>query len=206
MRIETIVTGTWLGQRVFEYGHGQLTELRAIPASGPPSFDAPVPRPVPYYGQSQPTPRERPVHEMPVPSAPPLVNRDPQNNLHTNPNEGYQARVAPIISRLRAEGVEFDENPRHFNFAPHLANLQRAADPSPALDNTPQVASQIPFQEAMRRRFLIDPMRDMNARHQHANAVSGIRFISDGRTVWNTAVASEPASESNTDLESDSDR
>jgi hypothetical protein len=55
----------------------------------------------------------------------------------------------------------------------------------------------------MRRRFLIDPMRDMNARRSDANAVPGIRFISDGRTVWNTAVASEPASDSNTDLESD---
>jgi hypothetical protein len=178
------------------------------PTNGPPPFNAPVPRPVPYYGQGQPAPTERTIHEMPVTSAPPRVDRDPQSNLHTNRNEGYQARVAPIIARLRAEGVEFDENPRHFNFTPDLANHHRTANPSPALDNTPQVASLTPWQEAMqepamRRRFLIDSMRDLNARHQQANAVPGIRFISDGRTVWNTAVASEPASDSNTDLESD---
>jgi hypothetical protein len=204
LRIDTIVTGTWLGQRIFQYGHGQFTQPVPNPTSGPPPPDALGPRPVPYYGQGQPAPTERLIHEMPVTSAPSRVDRDPQSNMDTNRNEGYQARVAPIIARLRAQGVEFDENPRHFNFAPDLANHHRAANPSPVLHNTPQVASLTPWQEAMRRRFLIDPMRDMNARQSDANAVPGIRFISDGRTVWNTAVASEPASDPNTDLESDS--
>jgi hypothetical protein len=56
----------------------------------------------------------------------------------------------------------------------------------------------------MRRRFLADAIRNMREGHQHTEIVPSARFISDGNTVWSTAVSSEPAADPDTNFESDS--
>jgi hypothetical protein len=133
------------------------------------------PDPRPRHDPGQPVPRQEHAHGITVLPARPQVNEGAQNNLPTRPNEGYQARVAPILARLRAEGVEFNDTPRQFNFARDLARNLRAANPPPA------------------------PHR------QRMSVMPSVRFISDGQTVWSAATDSEPTVDTNTDLESDSD-
>jgi hypothetical protein len=95
---------------------------------------APGPGPHRRYDLGQTVLRHGNAHGMPVHPARPHVNEGAQNNLPATANENYQARVAPIIARLRAEGVEFNDAPRQFNFARDLARNLRAANPPPGPD------------------------------------------------------------------------
>jgi hypothetical protein len=171
IRIETVVTGTWLGEQVFQEVHGQT--IRPEPMSDGRLTPLAAPGPRPRVDPGQPILRQGNAHGMPVHPARPHANEGAQNNLPTTPNENYQARAAPILARLRAEGVEFNDAPRQFNFARDLARNLRAASPPPA------------------------PNR------QHLSAAPTVRFISDRHTVWNAATGSEPAVDTDTDLESD---
>jgi hypothetical protein len=171
------VTGTWLGEQVFEEAHRQIIrpEPVSVSADRMVPLAAPGPGPRPRFDPGQPILRQGNAHGMPVRPARVHVNEVAQNNLPARPNEGYQARVAPIIARLRAEGVEFNDAPRQFNFTHDLARNLRVPGPPSAPD----------------RRL--------------PTATPTTRFVSDGHTVWVAATDSEPAVDTNIDLESDPD-
>jgi hypothetical protein len=138
-------------------------------------WTAPGPGLRPRHDPGQPVPRQGHAQNMPIRPPRPHINEDAQNNLPATPNEGYQARVAPILARLRAEGVEFNDPPRRFDFARDLARNLRAASPPPA------------------------------SNRQRLTTAPTTRFISDGDTVWIAATGEEPAVDTNTDLDNDSD-
>jgi hypothetical protein len=200
--IDFIITGTWLGVRIFE-------DHRRVVVRGPGPSNAPRSHPIPHHGQEQPLSRERPIHSIPVPSHLLRVDRTAstrnetgtQGNLHTTPNESYQADAAAILARLRGEGVEFNDTPRRFNFAQDLVRPPSTATPRQAPAQTFRERMQ---NMVMRRRFLADAMRNMREGRQQTDLVSSARFVSDGNTVWSTAVSSDPAADFDTDLENDS--
>ena len=122
---------------------------------------------------------------MPTSPQSPLVNRpaptrngsDTQSDV---PNQDYQARVAPILARLRAQGVMFNETPRHFNLAADLARAPHTTSSYPARDNTSPIAGQ--------------------TSSQRTDTVQPTRFTSDGHAAWDLP-APEPDHDSETDHE-----
>jgi hypothetical protein len=233
------VTGTWLGEQVFEEAHRQIIrpEPVSVSADRMVPLAAPGPGPRPRFDPGQPILRQGNAHGMPVRPARVHVNEVAQNNLPARPNEGYQARVAPIIARLRAEGVEFNDAPRQFNIARDLARNIRAGsrlarplvnegaqNDSPSMPNDNYQARVAPilarlraegveFNDAPRQfNFPRDLARNLRAAsppsapdRRRPTVAPTTRFVSDGRTVWVAATGSEPAVDTSTDLETDSD-
>lgn len=112
--------------------------------------------------------------------------RDTQGTLHNRPTEDYQARVTPILARLRAEGVRFDDSPRRFNFARELIRPPGSSDLS---SSTTTNATPVP----------------RLTRPQRTSAVPPPRLIWDGRTLWHTAGASETTRDSEREPAHDSE-
>lgn len=180
IEIYTITSGIYLGERLFTHVSRQVFILRLVP-SNPSS-----PRPTPH-DQIQPLFGDRHTPAMPTSPLSPRVNRtastgDGSDTQSNTPNQDYQARVAPVIARLRAQGVEFNETPRRFNFPADLTRAPRAASSSPARGNTSPVTRQTSLQRTDTRQS------------------SG--FVSDGYTVWSIP-APEPDHDSETDHEGD---
>lgn len=146
--------------------------------------DAPGSRPIPQ-DRTQPPSEDEHTPVMPTSPHPPFVHRTTSTGASSDtqsgtPNQDYQARVAPILARLRAQGVEFNETPRRFNLAAGLSRAPRAASSSPALGSTSPIAGQT------------SPER--------TDTAQSIRFVSDGHTVWRTP-APEPDHGSEADHE-----
>jgi len=166
----------WRGEQIFQDVHRQIT------APSPTLYGAPVPHP----GQTRSLFEERLSHGMSALSKTTRANRpvsarvdgSTPSNSHTIPNQGYQANAAAILACLRAQGVEINNTPRHFDFARDLARLRAVNQPSAHIDAP--LVSQTPS--------------------QRTDTVPSAGSISGENIVWNTAVSSEPDSDSTSDL------
>ncbi|KAH0283077.1 hypothetical protein M436DRAFT_65625 [Aureobasidium namibiae CBS 147.97] len=163
----TIIRGIWFEEVVFANVRRQVFVIRPI------HHNAPGPRPIPH-DHTQP-----PSGDGHNPSMPTSTGDGSDTQSHV-PNQDYQAHVAPLLARLRGQGVEFNETPRRFNLAADLAHAPRAASSSSARGNTSSVARQTSAQ----RRDIMQPTG----------------FVSDGHAVWSLP-GPEPDHDSGTNRE-----